>query len=229
MDFEALPGPSLPELARTALDRAETATITVPRGTVAVARVRAGGDGSPVLLASAGSLLDHQLIGRQGTVTVTVPAAVPFRAVRLTGTPRHVARDAAAGITACTVDLGAVELSGSSTTSVPVTAYRAAAPDPLWRIAPGVLHHLAHYHVRELVSCVRAHGMTEADWVMPRGLDRYGLELVVLTAGGAASARLSFPDGPVTSLQDVPPSIRIALTCRCQARPGPRCARPATS
>ena len=76
--------------------------------------------------------------------------------------------------------------------------------------------------MRELVRCVRAHGMTRAEWVIPRGLDRYGLELLVLTGDGIASVRLSFPDGPVTSLQDVPASIRTALTCRCRPVPGHR-------
>jgi hypothetical protein len=36
----------------------------------------------------------------------------------------------------------------------------------------------------ELVHCVRAHGMPQADWVIPRGLDRYGLQLLVLTTDG---------------------------------------------
>jgi hypothetical protein len=71
----------------------------------------------------------------------------------------------------------------------------------------------------ELVRCVRAHGMPKADWVFPRNLDRYGLELLVLTTDGAAPVRLSFPDGPITSIDDVPASIRTALTCRCQANP----------
>lgn len=69
----------------------------------------------------------------------------------------------------------------------------------------------------DLVGCVRAHGVTAAEWVIPRGLDRYGLEFVVLTPDGTAAVRLSFPGGPVTSLQDVPISVRTALTCRCQA------------
>jgi hypothetical protein len=59
--------------------------------------------------------------------------------------------------------------------------------------------------------------MTKADWVIPRNLDRYRLELLVLTTDGAASVRLSFPVGPITSIDDVPASIRTALTCRCQA------------
>jgi hypothetical protein len=72
----------------------------------------------------------------------------------------------------------------------------------------------------ELVRCVRAHGIAHAEVVIPRGLDRYGLELLVLTTDGIATVRLSFPDGPVSSLGDVPASVRAALTCRCQARPG---------
>src|SRR5580692_8778267 len=146
MDFDVLPGPSLPERARTALARAATATVS-----------------------------DASLPGAP-------PAAGPA--------------------------------------PVPVDAYRAAAPDPLWRVAPGILHHLEHGHMGELVGCVRAHGMTRAEWVIPCGLDRYGLELLVLTTDGIAAVRLAFPDGPVSSLDDVPASLRTALTCRCQAGPG---------
>ena len=66
----------------------------------------------------------------------------------------------------------------------------------------------------ELTGCVRAHGLVEADWVIPRGLDRHGLELLVLTPDGTMAVRLSFPDGPVGSLEEVPASIRTVLTCR---------------
>ena len=68
----------------------------------------------------------------------------------------------------------------------------------------------------ELIRCVRAHGMRKADWVFPRNLDRYGLELLVLTTDGAATVRLSFPDGPITTINEVPTSIRTLLTCHCQ-------------
>jgi hypothetical protein len=68
----------------------------------------------------------------------------------------------------------------------------------------------------ELIGCVRAHGMQEAEWVMPRGLDRFGLELAVLTTAGVAAIRLSFPDGPVTSLDEVPASLQAVLACRCR-------------
>lgn len=220
MSFHVLPGPSLPELARTALARAAAASVRGP-GALGMAPcqvpVRAGEDGSPLLLPAAGSLLGQQLTASPDTVTVAVPAAPPFRALHLSGPVRALARDAGAGISAYTVDLRLVEFTGGRRTMVPVEDYRSAAPDPLWRAAPGVLRHLEHAHAGELAGCVRAHGMATAEWVIPRGLDRYGLELLVLTTSGAAAMRLSFPDGPVTSLETVPASIRAILTCRCQS------------
>jgi hypothetical protein len=222
MDFEVLPGPSLSELARTALARAAAAEICDPRSLgdpAAAARIpiRGGRDGSPLLLAATGSLLERRLAACPEMVTVSVPAGTPYSVLRLTGTARPATRHPVAGVTACMVDIGSVEFVGGVRAPVPVplAEYRAAAPDPLWRVAPGVLHHLEQGHMAELIACVHAHGLPQADWVIPRALDRYGLELLVLTPDGTAAVRLAFPDGPVTALQDVPASIRTALTCRC--------------
>jgi hypothetical protein len=228
MDFEVLPGPSLAELARTALARAATAEIEDARspgdparpGRVPVlASIRDGRDGSPLLLSVTGSVVEHQLSAQREELTVTVPAAGPYSALRLTGTARPTARNRRVGVAACMVDVHSVELVGPAGSRVVVglPEYRTAAPDPLRRVAPSVLHHLEHGHMTELVACVRAHGLPQADWVIPRGLDRYGLELLVLATDGVAAARLGFPDGPVTCLQDVPASIRTALTCRCES------------
>jgi hypothetical protein len=151
MDFEVLPGPSLPELARTALARAAAATVSdanpivIPPAAGPVP-VRSGRDGSPLLLPASGSPVARWLGAGPSAERVSVPAGAPFSALRLF--------------------IG---------------------------------------------------GMAKADWVIPRNLDRYGLELLVLTADGAAPVRLSFPDGPITSIDDVPASIRTALTCRCQS------------
>ena len=225
MDYDVLPGPSLPELARTALARAATATVIagdVPGRPAAAGPVpvRATRDGSPLLLPAAGSPLGQWLAAHPGPVRVSLPAGPPFSALRLTGTARPVSRVGGAGIAACVVAIGSVEFTGGGRARVPVEEYQAAAPDPLWRVAPGILHHLEHGHMGELIHCVRAHGMSRAEWVIPRGLDRYGLELLVLTTDGIAAVRLSFPDGPVSRLDDVPMSLRTALTCRCQAGPG---------
>jgi hypothetical protein len=227
MDFDVLPGPSLPELARTALARAATATVspaTVP-GRLAAAgpvRVRSTRDGSPLLLPAAGSPLARWLAAGPDAVRVSLPAGPPFSALRLTGTARPVPRGGEAGGASCMVSIGSIEFTGGGQARVPVEEYRAARPDPLWRVAPGILHHLEHGHMAELIHCVRSHGLTRADWVIPRGLDRYGLELLVFDYDGIAAVRLSFPDGPVSSLGEVPASLRTALTCRCQAGPAHR-------
>ncbi|HEY6494275.1 MAG TPA: DUF2470 domain-containing protein [Trebonia sp.] len=223
MDFDVLPGPSLPELARTALARAATATVSavaapaVPAAASPVP-VRATLDGSPLLLPAAGSPLARWLADGLDTVRVSLPTGPPFSALRLTGTARPMT-PTGAETAACMVSIRSIEFTGGGRARVPVEEYRAARPDPLWRVAPGILHHLEHGHMGDLVHCVRAHGLTRADWVIPRGLDRYGLELLVLTTDGVAAVRLSFPEGPVSSLDDVPMSLRATLTCRCQAGP----------
>jgi hypothetical protein len=228
MNYEILPGPSLAELARTALARAAAATISEadPDGRADIGGrvpVRARPDGSPLLLAATGSMLEQRLTSCPDAVTVSVPAGVPFSALRLTGPGRPVAQDMAAGITACAVALRSVGFSGATPADVPVEEFHAAVPDPLWRVAPGILQHLEQGHMAELTGCVRAHGLVQADWVIPRGLDRHGLELLVLTPDGTFGVRLSFPDGPVSSLDEVPASIRTVLTCRCRCGPSRPC------
>ena len=228
MDFEVLPGPSLAELARTALASASAAEIddahspgdpVRPGRIPAHVPVRDGRDGSPLLLPVTGSVLEHQLAAGTEAVAVTVPAVGPYSALRLTGTARPTARNRRAGVAACMVDLRSVDLIGNAgvRVRVPLVEYRAAAPDPLWREAPGVLRHLEQGHMADLIACVRVHGLPHADWVITRGLDRHGLELLVLATDGVAAVRLGFPDGPVSSLREVPASIRAALTCRCES------------
>jgi hypothetical protein len=226
MEFDVPPGPSLPERARTALAQAATATVSdaaaLPGGPAAagLVPVRATGDGSPLLLLAAGSPLACWLAGRPDAVRVSLPAGAPFSALRLTGTATPVTEAGVAGVTTCMVTLGSVEFTGGGEPRVAVEEYRAARPDPLWQVAPGILHHLEHGHVSELVRCVRVHGMGRAEWVVPRALDRYGLELLVLATEGIGVVRLPFPDGPVGSLDDVPVCLRAALTCRCQGEFG---------
>jgi hypothetical protein len=42
----------------------------------------------------------------------------------------------------------------------------------------------------------------------------------MFAADGITAARLSFPDGSMTSFSQVPASLRAVLTCRCQAARG---------
>jgi hypothetical protein len=233
MNFEVLPGPSLAELARTAVASAPAATVSArleadvlaePGGSpdasaspVATVVMSAGPGGQPVLLPADGSMAARWLAGRRGLVTVSVPAAPPFSALRLRGVVRQ---GPAAGPLRYEVALRSAEFTGARAALVPLAQYRAAEPDPLWRQAPVILRHLSAGHLAELIACARAHGLREAEWVTLTGLDRFGLKLLVFTADGITEARLSFPDGPVTSFSQVPVSLRAVLECRCQASLG---------
>jgi len=214
MDFDVLPGPPLAEVARTTLASVSAAVVSfagplaLPPLTVPM---RAGRMGDPVLLPPEGSMVARHLAARPAAVTVTVPADAPFSALRLTGTAQPGGCEPAA----YPVVLRSVEFTGAVPAPVALAQYEAAAPDPFRREAPAILRHLERCHMPELVCCVRAHGMTAAEYVIPRRLDRFGLEFLVLMPSGLAAVRLAFPDGPVTDLADVPVSIRAVLTCRC--------------
>ncbi len=223
MDLAVLPGPTLAELARTAVARATAATVACadgPAPALAVA-VRAGPGGQPILLPAPGSELAGQLGSSTAGVTVCVPADPPYRALRLTGRVQAVPPGSTRSPAAYPVELQSAQFTGAGVRPVPLASYYAAAPDPLWREAPAILRHLGHGHMSELIACVRAHGMHRAEWVIPAALDRYGLRLLVFTADGVADTRLSYPGGPVTSFAQVPHSLRAVLACRCQPGPSP--------
>jgi hypothetical protein len=209
MDFDVLPGPPLAELARTTMARAFAATVSWA-GARDTVPMRADRTGQPVLLPHGGSPLARDLAVEPAIVTIAVPAAAPFSSLRITGLTRP---DSWHG--GYPVILRSLEFTGSKPAPITPSEYGAAAPDPFWREAPVVLQHLERCHIAELVGCVQAHGLTAAEYVVPRGLDRFGLELLVFTSNGLASVRLAYPDGPVNSLHEVPTSIRAVLTCRC--------------
>ena len=221
MNVEVLPGPSLAERARTAVAQARLATVTwggqagAPGGAdrvTATAAIRVDQAGRPVLLLPPREAVTEALAASP-VVTATVPAPAPLRALALTGAVQP--RPGADGRVGHRLDLRFLRFAGSGGVWVPLAEYEAAEPDPLWRVATSAVRHLERGHMAELICCVRAHGMYQAEWVVPRGLDRFGLELAVITGNGVATVRLSFPDGPVRSLEDVPASLRAVLACRC--------------
>jgi hypothetical protein len=209
MEFEVLPGPPLAELARTTMARAFAATVSLD-GSVTTVPVRADRAGRPVLLPADESALARGLAATPSVVTVTVPASAPFSSLRITGLAQ-----AASAPGAYPVTPHSMGFAGPNPAPVAPADYGAAAPDPFWREAPAILRHLEACHESELVACVRSHGLTTAECIVPRGLDRFGLELLVFTGAGLVSARLAYPDGPVNSLREIPASIRAVLTCRC--------------
>ncbi|HTU73018.1 MAG TPA: hypothetical protein VMG38_05820 [Trebonia sp.] len=232
MDFDVLPGPPLAELARTAMARACAAVVGCagPRSLRAfTVPVRISQAGHPILLPRRGSALARELAAGPAMVTVTVPADPPFCALRLTGMAAPPSRVGPCGqdpevagheAAAYPVTPQSLEFTGATSAPVTLAQYEAAAPDPFRHHAQAVLRHLEDWHMAELVRCVQVNGIKAAECVVPRGLDRFGLELLVFTPGGLASVRLAFPDGPVTGIGQVPASIRAVLTCRCSGGPG---------
>src|ERR1700761_9076194 len=119
MNFDVLPGPSLPERARTALARAASATVSDPRVAAAPAAasqvaVRACRDGSPLLLPAAGSLVAAWLASGPDEVRGSLPAGPPVAALRLTGTARPVTLEGEPALAAAAVTIGSVEFTGTS-------------------------------------------------------------------------------------------------------------------
>jgi hypothetical protein len=207
MDFDVLPGPSLPELARTALARAATATVSVTSvlGGGDAARpvpVRSTRDGSPLLLPAARSPLARWLTASPDPVRVSLPAGPPFSVLRLTGTARPVTVGDEDAITACMLTIGSVEFTGGGRARVPVAEYRAARPDPLWRMAPGILRHLEDGHMGELVRC----------WRWPTGSFRAGSTGTALSSSCSprtGSRRSGWPSPTVPS----PHSMKCPRRC----------------
>jgi hypothetical protein len=225
MDYDVLPGPSLAELARTTVLRATAATVSyryTPDARLLPAApvpLRTDARGLPVLMPRAGSALDRRL-SREATVTIAVPADSPFSSLRITGPVRPLGTPAAASGSECALTEYQVlprslEFTGAVPARVALTDYQTAVPDPFWHDADVILRHLEDAHMTELAECVRAHGLAEAEFAVPQALDRFGLRLLVLASSGVADVRLAFPDGPVSSLREVPVSIQAMLTCRC--------------
>ncbi|MCW1958547.1 MAG: DUF2470 domain-containing protein [Mycobacterium sp.] len=71
--------------------------------------------------------------------------------------------------------------------------YAAAAPDPVTPRAAGAIEHLNVDHAAGLVEATRAFGgFPDADSAVCTGIDRYGMDLKVLTPRGAAYTRVGF-------------------------------------
>jgi hypothetical protein len=220
MDTQRLSEPPLAELARTTLAQARAARISClcpdrPGGEPVAAGMRADQAGQPVLLFASGSARAQHATSHPG-ITVSVPAQPPFVSLTLTGATQPSWRIGRSATLACRMMVTSLQFTGPTRTPVPLEDYQAAKPDPFWRQAPSILAHLERGHMSELIGCARAHGVPRAQWVLPRSLDRFGIELSVLTFDGAATMRLPFPGGPVSCLDEVPVSLRAVLTCCCQ-------------
>jgi len=212
-------GPTSAELARTALAQARVATL-ISRGrgssvdALAVVNVQDSPDGRPLVQLERTSPMVRRLAACP-VATISIPAPGPFVALHLTG-PAMACKGASNGLRGFRLSLlSARFVSRRKDVPVPLGAFHAASPDPLWPHAAQILEHLEQAHPPELLACARAHGLPHAQAVVPRTIDRYGLELALITGLGVTTLRLPFPGGPVESLTKVTCGLRAVLTCRC--------------
>ena len=213
--------PSAGELARTAIAQARTAQWLCPSSDDPDLRaltvpVRVIDEGRPEIAVADGSLLAQHL-ARCPVVTVVVPARSPFRSLHLTGATVPGGDAAAAdGDRPYRLSLLSLRFEGLATLPVSLVEYHAASPDPFWRVSPAAIQHLEEAHSAELLACVRAHDVPGVLAVVPRRLDRYGLELAIVGEEGVSSVRLPFPHGPVDSFIELSGSLHAIFTCTCR-------------
>jgi hypothetical protein len=173
-------------------------------------------DGRPLVRLEDSSPTVRELAARP-VATLAVAGPGPFARLELTGSlkPHHAPRPGQRSYRLSPLTCRLV-----GTTSVPLSLREvlAARPDPLASLAPALLDHLAEAHASDLLACIRAHGHDHAEVVLPRALDRYGIELAVLGADGVKRVRLPFPGGPIETLEDAPLGLAAPLSCRCRGR-----------
>lgn len=199
--------PTLPESARTALARARVGSLvtkgcTLRPSTLTVVAIEAQPDGCPVVHLDESSSTVWEL-GACRVATVSVAGISPFRRLELTG-PLLRQRESRPGERSFRFRLSplTVRLVGSTSRTVGTAEFQAARPDPFTTLAPTVIEHLAHAYAAEMLAWVRAHGHENAQAILPRSVDRYGIDLAVLDASGVQQMRLVFPGGPIQHVDE---------------------------
>ncbi|MGB3258935.1 MAG: DUF2470 domain-containing protein [Ornithinimicrobium sp.] len=209
--------PTWAERARTSLAQAVVGTLVVPirpgAYTQTMVTVEARPFGRPRVWLEPSSPVPSSL--GHAVVTIVVPGPSPFRCLAIEGHLEPQPRDQS-GCQPYDMSLHEVRLVGSATRSVSVSSFERAEPDPLRNQAIAALQHLEATHHDDLLTCVRAHGHPDALWVMPRSLDRYGMDLATVTKEGVTSIRLTYRQGRIEAIEDAEDDLRGVLSCPCQ-------------
>lgn len=212
--------PSWGELGRTALADASVATLLTgdcPTSyTPTIVRIQPGLEAQAQFWLEPSSPTVARL-SRWPVATLVVAAPLPFRTLEMTGSVRRGPGDGSARRPFDLVPTSA-RLVGARAQAIGLEEFLGAEPDPLRREAATILHHLEAAHTAELLACLRAHGYVDAVAVLPRTLNRYGVELVALSHHGVQNVWLAFPGGPVDALHDVGLGLRTVMMCRCRSR-----------
>jgi heme oxygenase (biliverdin-IX-beta and delta-forming) len=92
--------------------------------------------------------------------------------------------------------------------------YRAARPDPLADVAPGIIEHMNRDHADALVTFARVLGSVEADEASMVSVDRLGFKLRVRSGERVHSTRIAFPREVTTAEQSRAVLIEMLRDCR---------------
>lgn len=184
-------GPSPAERARTAVAGASVGTLVVRgkrRGrTMTSVTVECSGDGSPVVWLDSGSPVLRELAGCCA-VALYLSGPTPYASLHLAGSlERH--RERRSGRLAFRMRLRSVDLVGPGWVNVPLPEFRSATPDPLRDQAAELIAHLEEDHRDDLLAGVRSLGH-HVEAVVPRAIDRYGIEVAAICPHGVTSLRL---------------------------------------
>jgi len=187
--------PTWAELARTAVAGAGVGTLMArdhrrADAVPTLVRLEEQDGGVPLVVLDAANPAVERLL-RCPVATLVVPGTEEFPTVQLVGTFRPV-RCERGDRRIFRPTLLFVCLGGVRRQPVPVDAFRAAEPDPLAAVAVERLRHLEEEHADDLRVQVLSLGH-DADHVVPRSLDRYGLSVTVLASDGVRSLRLPLP------------------------------------
>lgn len=213
--------PSWAEVGRTALAEARVATLVTGDSrapcTPTIVRVEPGLEPHAQFWLEPSSPT-VSMLSRWPMATLVVAAPLPFRTLALTGAVRS-GSDAGPGARRFDLVPTSARLIGAQAHAISLEEFLRSGPDPLRREAPAILQHLETAHTAELLACVRAHGYVDTLAVVPRTLNRYGIELAALSQQGVQNVCLPFAGGPVDTLNDVEPGLRTVMMCRCRPRP----------
>lgn len=202
-------------LARTSVDRARVGALTTyarhpsRQHTCSVA-VRARADGTVEVQLAREALAVRLLLARPVATLHVAPSGC--EPVLLHGAARRLPGVGACGTLVFHLHVAAARV-GSPPVLLDGTTYADAAPDPLRHVAPAALGHLNDAHADALAACLRATGH-DAAFAHATRLDTGGLTVVAVGEHGADTVRLRF-SSPVTTLADLPTSLRCALTPSC--------------
>jgi len=221
--------PTASERARTALAQARVGSLVtkgcaVRPATMTLVVVEDRPDGRPIIYLEVSSPTVRELGGCR-VATLSVASAAPFRSLELTGRLAPI-RSTRPGHRAYRLSPMTARLTGTTTHLLNLSDYQAAQPDPLADLAPAILRHLADAHAPELLSWVRAQGHRHAEAVLPRAVDRYGIDLAVIGADGVQRVRLNFPDGPIENPGQIRAGFPMVQACSCRDTDGRGTDRP---